>query len=50
MGKEIDRQVHGGEIVDEEPQSSGIPAGDRGQGDDNSGQSILDWRAGRGAV
>lgn len=50
MGKEIDRQVHEGEIVDDEPQSNGIPAGSRGQGSDNSGQSLEGWRAGRGAV
>jgi hypothetical protein len=50
VGKEIDRQVHEGEIVEPKPQSNGIPAGDRGQGSGNSGKSIQEWRAGRGAV
>lgn len=30
--------------------TTGIPAGNRGQGDDNKGKSIRDWRAGRGEV
>lgn len=29
---------------------TGIPAGNRGQGSDNAGKSIKEWRAGRGAV
>ncbi len=30
--------------------TTGIPAGGRGQGSDNKGKSVRDWRAGRGAV
>lgn len=53
MGKEVERQVHDGEIVEEEeePQSNGIPAArPGGYGHDNAGKSIGKWRAGRGAV
>jgi hypothetical protein len=51
VGKEIEREVHEGEIVDEEPQSNGIPAARYGgSSHSNEGKSITDWRAGRGAV
>jgi hypothetical protein len=50
VGKEIERQVHEGEIVEPAPTSNGIPAGERGGSNDNQGRSIQDWRAGQGAV
>jgi hypothetical protein len=48
VAKEIERQVHDGELVEPEETSQGVPADSRGQGGDNSGQSIMGWRAGRG--
>lgn len=55
MGKEIERQVHDGEIVEPDSTSNGVPANGRGQGDNND-VSVREhgllggWRAGRGEV
>ena len=46
MAKEIERQVHDGELVEPEETSQGIPADGRGLGSDNDG-TLDGFRAGR---
>lgn len=54
MGKGIARRVLTGTIMPKEHvpdgDTQGLPSGNRGQGEDNKGKSIRDWRAGRGST
>ena len=50
VGKEIERQVLEGEIVEPEERTAGLPEQLTGVGESNEGKSIREWRAGRGAV
>jgi hypothetical protein len=54
MGKGIARRVLTGKVMPKEHKpdgdTQGLPSGNRGQGEDNTGKSIRGFRVGRGAV
>lgn len=50
MGKVLGFRSGSGSDNRDEETTTGIPAGNRGQGPDNKGRSIREWRAGRGPM